>query len=272
LAACSPAAGPTGAPSAPGGAATATTAPTTSAGPTVRFVFEPEPVVTPENAGLASLYINPGAVIEVDRALHMFPNLFSTWPGRVEVPHLTSDDGVTWTADASAPVLSSDDVPLANPGIDVSTGFVTEDGTWVLIFETVSTSTPWVIGRASAPTPQGPWTIDAEPIVTPGASGSWDAGGVQWPSVVRTGDGWSMYFAGFDAPQGGTGAIGLATSTDGVTWVKRDMPAIERDGFPVSGRSWDAALLYRDGDLEYLLEIGVERSTRIYRAVLAWDR
>jgi predicted GH43/DUF377 family glycosyl hydrolase len=324
LAACSPAASPTGAPSTPGPTAPATTAPTASAGPTVRFVFEPEPVVTPETAGLTSLYINPGAVIDVDGTLHMFPNLFSTWPGRVEVPHLTSDDGVTWTADPSAPVLSSDEVPLANPGIDVSTGFVTDDGTWVLIFETVSTSTPWVIGRASAATPQGPWTIDAEPIVTPGASG-WDAGGVQWPSVVRTDDGWAMYFAGFDAPQGGTGAIGLATSTDGVTWVKREAPvleaselwegrsldrprvvqtpdglamvyagrdltdrglatsmdgvswvrfpgpAIERDDFPVSGRSWDAALLYRDGDLEYFLEIGSE-TTRIYRAVLPWDR
>jgi predicted GH43/DUF377 family glycosyl hydrolase len=324
LGACSPAASPTGAPT-PGASATATADSTPGAGATVRFVFDPDPVVTPESVGLSSLYINPGAVIERDGTLHMFPNLFSRWPGRVAVPHLTSTDGVTWATDATAAALSSDDFPMANPGIDVSTGFVTDDGPWVLIFETVSTSTPWVIGRASAPSPQGPWTIDPEPIVTPGSSGSWDAGGVQWPSVVRTGDGWSMYYAGFDAPQGGTGSIGLATSTDGVTWVKRESPvleaselwegrsldrprvvqtpdglamvyagrdltdrglatstdglswtripgpAIERADFPVSGRSWDSALIYRGDDLELFLEIGSE-TTKIYRAVLPWDR
>jgi predicted GH43/DUF377 family glycosyl hydrolase len=325
LSACSPAGSPSSLPPTAGATTAATEAPTAGAGATVRFVFGPDPVVTPESVGLTSLYINPGAVIEVDGTLHMFPNLFSTWPGRVEVPHLTSTDGVMWTTDTTASTLSSDAFPMASPGIDVSTGFVTDDGTWVLIYETVSSSTPWLIGRASAPSPQGPWTIDPEPIVVPGASGSWDAGGVQWPSVVRTVEGWSMYFAGFDMPQGGTGAIGLATSTDGVTWVKRESPvleaselwegrsldrprvvqapdglamvyagrdltdrglatstdgvswaripgpAIERTDFPVSGRSWDVALLYRNGELEYFLEIGSE-TTKVYRAVLPWDR
>jgi predicted GH43/DUF377 family glycosyl hydrolase len=291
----------------------------------VRFTFDADPVVTPETAGASSLYINPGALIEHESVLHMFPNLFSTWPGRVEVPHLTSTDGVTWAADASAADLSSDDFPLANPGIDVSTGFVTEDGTWVLIFETVANSAPWVIGRTSAPSAQGPWTVDPEPVVVPGPAGSWDAGGVHWPSVVRTGDGWSMFFAGFDTPQGGSGAIGLATSidgvtwdkrsepvlvaselwegrsldrprvvmtpdglamvyagrdltdrglatsSDGITWTKRGAPVIERGDFPIPARAWDAALLYRGGELEYFLEIGGQ-TTEVYRATLPWNR
>ena len=290
---------------------------------TQRFVFDQAAVLDRAGAGTSDLYINPGAVIEHEGVLHMFPNLFSEWPGRVRIPHLTSSDGSTWTLDESAEPLSSEDVPMANPGIDVSTGFVTEDGTWVLIFETVSSSAPWVLGRASAPSPAGPWTIDPEPIVKPGPAGSFDVGGVQWPSVVRFRDEYLLFYAGFDLAQGGTGSIGLATSPDGVAWTKRGEPvlraterwegrsldrprvavtpdglamvyagrdltdrgiatspdgttwtrvpgpSIERKDFPISARCWDAALLYRDGQLEYFLEIGFE-TTSIYRATLDW--
>lgn len=317
----------------------ATAAPPSSAAPTAspdasaaggsdapviyRFTFDEDAVLDRAGAGTSDLYINPGAVIEHEGVLHMFPNLFSQWPGRVRVPHLTSSDGSAWTLDETAEPLSSEDIPLADPGIDVSTGFVTDDGTWVLIFETVSSSRPWLLGRATAPSPAGPWTIDPEPIVEPGPAGTFDAGGVQWPSVVRHGDEYLLFYAGFDMPQGGNGSIGLATSLDGVTWAARDEPvfgaterwegrsvdrprvaatagglvmvyagrdltdrgiatsadgttwskvpgpSIERDDFPISARSWDAALLYRDGQLEYFLEIGFE-TTSIYRATLDW--
>jgi hypothetical protein len=327
LAACMPSAANStppgsGASASPGGTAPAATA--TSA-PALRFTFGDDVVVDTRIAGTDDLYINPGAVIEDAGVLHMFANSFSTWPGRVSVPHLTSEDGTTWTLVGSAPVLSSDDVALANPGIDVSTGFVADDGTWVLVFETVSSSTPWVLGRATAPSPDGPWTVDDEPILTQGAPGTFDAGGLHWPSVVRTDAGYLLFYAGFDVAQSGSGAIGLATSSDGVTWdkrpepvlaasepwegrsldrpravvtpdglamvyagrdlsdrglatsgdgvtwTKRGAPVIERDDFPIPARAWDAALLYRGGDLEYFLEIGGQ-TTKVYRATLPWDR
>ena len=184
-----------------------------------------EAAVTRDLAGIAEQYINPGAVVEHDGEWHMFANVFSAWPGRVQVPHLVSADGAAWTLDPAIPVLTSDDVPLANPGADVSTGFVTDHGTWVLIFETVSITDPWVIGHATAPAPEGPWTIDPEPIPEPGAAGAWDAGGLSWPSVVRSDAGYLMFFTGRDGA-GMTGAIGLATSPDGVAWTKRDAPVL----------------------------------------------
>ena len=307
---------------APTSQAPPTATPAPSAGP--RFVFATDVAVDPELAGSSDLYINPGALLEADGVLHMFPNLFSTWPGRVRVPHLTSSDGgTTWVLDADAPVLSSDDMPLADPGIDVSSGYIADDGTWVLVYETVANSKPWTIARATAPGPTGPWTFDAEPILAPGGTGAFDRGGVQWPSVVELDGKLLLFYAGFDAAQGGTGAIGLATlgddgtwtkhpapvlaatekwegrsvdrprvvatpdglvmvyagrdltdrglatSTDGVTWTKVPGPAIERDDFPAGGRSWDAALLYREATLTYYLEIGSE-TTKVYRATLAW--
>src|SRR5258706_7003739 len=66
---------------------------------TQRFMFGPDVVVDTKLAGTDDLYINPGAVIERDGVLHMFPNSFSQWPGRMRSPHLTSTDGTTWKLD-----------------------------------------------------------------------------------------------------------------------------------------------------------------------------
>jgi hypothetical protein len=140
-------------------------------------------------------------------------------------PHLVSEDGATWTKAESSPAFTSDDIPWLDNGADVSAGYVAADGTWVLIFETVEVSDPWVLGRATAPGPDGPWTVDPGPILTPGASGSFDAGGLQWPSVVRTDDGYRMYFTVIDR-LGGQGSIGMATSPDGLTWSKHDGPVL----------------------------------------------
>ena len=134
--------------------------------PTVAFAFvSDQPTVSREMTGIEEAYINPGAVIEQDGTLHMFANVFTGWPGRVQVPHLTSTDGREWSLASAGPVMTSDDVPFGTTGADVSTGYVTDDGTWVLVFETVSSVEPWKLGRATAPGPDGPWTIDPEPIL-----------------------------------------------------------------------------------------------------------
>jgi hypothetical protein len=310
-------------------AASSTVAPSSSGSPapavTKRFEIEPDVVVDTTLLGTEDLYVNPGAVLEVDGVLHMFPNSFSKWPGRMRVAHLTSTDGVDWALDPEADLLDTEvdgTFPMADPGIDVSTGYLAEDGTWVLIFETVSLE-PWTIWRATAPSPQGPWTIDDKPILGPGPAGAFDAGGVQWPSVTRVGNRWAMYYAGAAQPTARTAAIGvafsddgvswtrseepvllpsepwelngvdrprvvstsdglvmvyagldlptrgLATSVDGLAWTKVPGPAIEQADFPILGGAWDAALLHRDGELEYFLEIG-QGSTKVYRATLAW--
>lgn len=328
LVACSPAssgpavATPTPAASVPAAAsgppATATPPPVV----TQRFVFGAAAVLDTELTATNDLYLNPGAVIEADGVLHMYPNSFSTWPAKVKVPHLTSEDGVEWTLEDGGLAIDAAKVAVANPGMDVSTGFIADDGTWVLVFETVTTSTPWAVHRATAPGPEGPWTTVEEAILTP-TPGSFDAGGVRWPSVVKVGDRWAMYYAGFDQVQSGNGAIGvawsddgvtwekqaepvllaterwegrsldrprivavpdgyvmvyagrdlndrgIATSADGITWTKVPGPNIEQADFPIKQRSWDCALVYRDGQLEYWLEIG-SQTTSVFRATLAW--
>ncbi len=186
------------------------------------------PTVDRDLAGFPDqMFLNPGAVLVDDAGtFHMYPNAFTGWPGLVQIPHLTSTDGVAWTRSADATVLSSDDVPYAQPGADVSSAYVTGDGTWTLVFGTINFTRGWEIGRATGPGPDGPWTVDPEPILS-GNEGEWDSGGVAWPSVVATDDGWAMYYSAGANPRTSTGAIGLATSTDGVTWTKHGAPVLE---------------------------------------------
>jgi len=284
--------------------------------PTTSFTFASvEPVVSREQTGIDEAFINPGAVFEHDGVFHMFANLFTGFPGVSQVPHLTSPDGVTWTLAEEEPVLVTDDIDFAATGAHVSAGFVADDGTWVLIFESLSSLEPWRLGRATAQAPEGPWTVDAEPILEPGEEGEADAGGLSWPSVVPTADGYAMYYTA-KPTSAGDGVIAMATSPDGETWTKADAPVLEpaleweegsldrprvavtpdgfamvysgrdltnrgvaystdgvtwqRDGgapvitqddFPVDGRCWDATLLFRDGTLHYILEIGAGTAT-----------
>jgi hypothetical protein len=326
--ASSPAAGQSSAPS-PGVTAAAgltgsvALATASLAAPSLHFSWPggTTPAVTPAVAGMDAKYINPGAIIESGGTFHMYANVFSTWPGEMAIAHLTSTDGITWTAANGGPVLTTKDVPFADPGMDVSTGFITPDGTWVLVIESVSVLDPWVIGRATAPGPDGPWTVEREPILRPGAASAQDAGGVAWPSVVSTADGFAMYYTSYERPRG-AGVINLATSSDGATWTKRpgpvltatapwehgkvdrprvvrtpdgllmiysgalltdrgaawsqdgvtwqrdgERPAITKADFPIGANSWDAALIGRDGAVDYFLEIGsASGETKVYRA------
>ena len=195
-----------------------------------------EPVVTRDMTGITQRYINPGAVIDDGGTLHMYPNLFTAWPGRVQVPHLTSTDGASWELASEEPALASGDVPYAEPGIDVSTGFVTDDGTWVLVFQTVNATEPWEIGIATAPGADGPWTVAPEPVLTapdPDADG-----GLGWPSVVRVDGGYAMYLTVMSGPFRG-GTIGMATSPDGLTWTLEDEAVLAAEA------EWEGVLLDR---------------------------
>jgi len=264
LASCAAAAPPTTPPAAPTqAAASAAPLPTATVGPaaTERFEFGEEAVVDTALVGTNDKYINPGAVIEVDGVLHMFANSFSNWPDRIRVPHLTSEDGITWTLDDEADLLDSDDFEMADPGIDVSTGYVAGDGTWVLFFETVQRGSPWEVWRMAAPTPQGPWTVDDVASLPVGEAGAFDAGGTQWPSIARVGDRWAMYYTGLGAAGRGSGVIGVAFSDDGVTWTKEPAPAL------VATEDWEVGQLDRprvvatDGGL-VMVYAGLDLMTR----------
>ncbi len=184
-------------------------------------------------------YTDPGAVFYYDGQFNLFRNGFRGWPAPVGIGYLTSPDGLHWTEVTPEPVMTTTDVPYAKVAALASDGMVLDDGTWVLYFYTWNsysqTNAPGAIGRATAPAPTGPWTPDPEPVLNPGSAGSWDDLMVNAPRIVKTEDGYRMYYTGLDSTDGlASSRIGMATSTDGIHWSKYDDPTTTEAPFAES--------------------------------------
>jgi hypothetical protein len=186
-----------------------------------------------------------------DGMFHMFFNGINGFPAPVGVGYATSADGLQWTRQRDEPVLSAralSDTNFPGSNLFVTSALVEADGTWVLYFYTLSGSTfmgPGEIGRATAPAPTGPWAIDPDPVLKPGPSGSWDEVQVSAPNVLKTDNGYVMYYDALG--QGNPSMIGMATSSDGIDWEKYNDPATTDPAFAesdpvltVSAEGWDS--------------------------------
>jgi len=168
----------------------------------------------------------PGAFAIVNGGYHAFLVGFGAERGDQRPYYATSPDGVGWTV-AEADPLAQLGLELYPPGPIPYSALVETDGGWVMYLWGVTDPSGFrsSIWRATAADPAGPWTADPEPVLRGDADG-WDSLGVDSPSVVRTADGYLMAFVGADLADRNTAHIGVATSTDGVTWTKHEGPVI----------------------------------------------
>lgn len=196
-------------------------------------------------------FIDPGGMVYHEGMFHMFFNGINGFPAPVGVGYATSPDGYHWTRQTNEPVLSANALKETNftgSNLFVTSALVEPDGVWVLYFYTLGAGGfmgPGEIGRATAPAPAGPWTLDPDPVLKPGPSGSWDEVQVSGPSVLKTEDGYLMYYDAFG--NNNTSMIGMATSSDGVQWNKYNDPASSDPAFAesdpvlrVSAEGWDS--------------------------------
>ena len=86
----------------------------------------------------------------------------------------------------------------------------------------------WDIWMATAPGLDGPWTRSEEPVLRRGEAGAWDAGGLDFPTVIGDAEvGYTMFYSGIPTTETDTGSVGRATSTDGIEWTKDEEPVVE---------------------------------------------
>lgn len=164
-------------------------------------------------------YTDPGAVLYHEGQFHMFRNGFNGWPATVWIHYMTSEDGINWTQPSQEPVLHTEDVPFAEVAALASSVVVADDGTWLMYFYVVNR--PGVagsIGRATASSPDGVWTVDPDPVLV--GEADWEVNGVGAPQVLKTEEGYLMYYSAGDAEL--VSRIGMATSTDGIHWEKSE--------------------------------------------------
>jgi hypothetical protein len=154
----------------------------------------------------------------------------------------TSDSGFNFTKHAGNPFLSGDGSGFDS--LSVTNGALLIDGDSLVIYYSASG-----IGRATALTPAGPWNRLEYPVLENGNSGEWDAGYIHAYSVLKDGNTYIMFYTGGDVPPPGVHnfRIGMATSTDGINWIKYDdlstttAPYAESDPvlMPGSMGNWD---------------------------------
>ena len=159
--------------------------------------------------------------------------LFIVWFGDVAgdqvVTVARSDDGRAWTI-GKDPVLTDLGMDVVNPGPIPAAALQQADGTWVLHGWAIHTPRPdkLTTWRATAPAPEGPWTLSDAAVLDTGPAGSWDGQMAAVGAVQRAGAGYGLWYEGQGIGSSVRGDIGFATSTDGLTWEKADLPAIPR--------------------------------------------
>jgi predicted GH43/DUF377 family glycosyl hydrolase len=146
----------------------------------------------------------------------------------------TSSDGIEWTKSSSNPVLSADPAGWDSVRVGVSEAVHFDGSTYSLYYAGWNGSSTQVGLATSVDAVH--WTRNSSgPVITAGAPGSWDEADVE-PRGMMVHGGLLYLFYTAQAPGAPRAAIGLATSTDGVTWAKYGGNPVLTGGGPAS---WD---------------------------------
>jgi len=252
-----------------------------SSGPRAPFAWEarPEPVISHDDS---SDVLNP-SVVQFQGA---YWNFYSEFDGQTHTWHTaaaTSSDGIAWMK--LGRVLS----PQAAEG-----SYIAANGSALVVGDEIlywyEAGYPLHISLARSRDGKN-WTRQAELVVALGPRGSFDEKAVADPYVIQTRNGFYMFYLGQDRAR--RQSLGIARSTDGVTWEKLRTNPILEPGAPgtfdenglgepavwTSGGQW--WMLYTGRDKREQRRLGMARSAdgvhweRLPNVVLAgsnkWD-
>jgi predicted GH43/DUF377 family glycosyl hydrolase len=151
---------------------------------------------------------------------------------RFSFSHAMSLDGSRWYYYSRSPVLETGPAPFDS--YNLRGPCVIRDAGGYKMYYTAASASTYSIGLATSADGIH-WTKYAgNPILVPGAAGTWDDAGLLYCKVLLIGQTYFMWYSGRD---GSTSRIGLATSTDGVAWTKHNANPVLGVGNP---GQWDA--------------------------------
>jgi hypothetical protein len=168
--------------------------------------------VLPMQNGL--VYLHSPSVL-YDPVLKTYKMWFvSNSGGGNSISYAVSTDGINWSLYGDNPVLTVGPTG-AWDGYSISGPCVIFKGTtYIMYYAGSSTSSVASIGMATS-SDGIHWTKREQPVLS-ATPGTWNEPAVYHPSVYVDGDKYYLWYTGNN---GGNSVIGLATSTDGITWI-----------------------------------------------------
>ncbi len=137
---------------------------------------------------------------------------------RASVGYATSPDGIHWTKYPGNPIMTPSESWEGGPSGEISPNTVLkENGMYKMWYHAYDSRTKGrSIGYATSVDGIS-WTkYTRNPILKPGFLWAWDRTSIAEPKVVKVGSTYHMYYMRAT----GTHGVGLATSPDGINWIK----------------------------------------------------
>lgn len=161
--------------------------------------------------------------------------------GPWSIGYATSEDGKTWTRYANNPVIVGDGTKWYGTQL-WAPRVVKVDSVFHIYFGSNGSK---VTGHASSSDGVN-WTLTATPVLEKGGITDWDGGKVSPVDVLHDTSGFKMWYNGNDVNL--NGAVGYATSDDGINWTKSDHnPILE----PQAAGKWDSDPAFYAGSVVY---------------------
>ncbi|MGO8946417.1 MAG: hypothetical protein ACLQUY_01880 [Ktedonobacterales bacterium] len=179
-----------------------------------RWTYSPaNPVLRVSPGWDAEATYDPWAVRRSDGSLWLYYSTRGRQPLSI---------GLAIDASGSGDALVNSPNPVCMPPVDSPYGLSRPsvvqqpDGTWRLWYSTTSTVPGW-IGTATSPDGRV-WTLYEGPVLVPNYA--WEKQAVQCPNVWHDSQAgiYHMWYSGGDAYE--PDAVGHATSSDGITWIR----------------------------------------------------
>ena len=165
-----------------------------------------------------------GNVLRENGKLRMW--FSSTWfqdPSGLHTLHeTTSEDGIQWSEPSDA---------LLN---DVYAPTIIKTGRNYQMWYTDVSGNPWIMRHASSLDGRN-WRVTKEPVLE--IDQSWERQRLFYPTVLKVGDAYLMWYGSYWSARNATTALGFAASLDGMRWYKHPQNPVLR---PDPKRSWES--------------------------------
>lgn len=154
---------------------------------------------------------------------------YSGWGGgNLSIGHATSEDGINWVKNSSNPIFVADPNTWQDNNAYAPRILQLDDVLHMWFFSNNKS------GHATS-TNGINWTVTPDPVFE-GTQGTWDEEMAGISDVIYRD---SLFHAWYTGVNANNYAVGYATSTDGIEWVKHPDPV-----FDVDDDGWDSGILY----------------------------